>query len=143
MSPFRTITPNFSASPQISVADVAQAAQNGFVSIICNRPDHEDGGQIEAATIAKACAEHGLSFTHIPISGGIPEEAIPKMREALAASSGPVLAYCRSGTRSTNLWALAEASAGAVPEELVEAGGRGGYDLRGLLPLLRSLAQSR
>ncbi|MCA3693833.1 TIGR01244 family sulfur transferase [Aquidulcibacter sp.] len=143
MSPFRTITPNFSASPQISVADVAQAARDGFTAIICNRPDYEDGGQIEAAQIAKACAEHGLSFTHIPISGGIPEEAVPLMREALAASSGPVLAYCRSGTRSTNLWALAEASAGRTPEELVEAGARGGYDLRGLMPLLRSLSQAR
>jgi sulfide:quinone oxidoreductase len=143
MSPFRTITPNFSASPQISVADVAQAARDGFTAVICNRPDHEDMGQVSAQEIAKACTEHGLSFTHIPVSGGIPEEAVPLMREALAASTGPVLAYCRSGTRSTNLWALAEASAGGSPEELVEAGGRGGYDLRGLMPLLRSLSQAR
>ena len=143
MSPFRTITPNFSASPQISVADVAQAARDGFTAVICNRPDHEDMGQASAQEIAKACTEHGLSFTHIPVSGGIPEEAVPLMREALAASTGPVLAYCRSGTRSTNLWALAEASAGGSPEELVEAGGRGGYDLRGLMPLLRSLSQAR
>lgn len=142
MSPFRTITPNFSASPQISAADVAQAARDGFTAVICNRPDHEDMGQVSAQEIAKACAEHGLSFTHIPVSGGIPEEAVPLMREALAASKGPVLAYCRSGTRSTNLWALAEASAGGNPEELVEAGARGGYDLRGLMPLLRSLSQA-
>ncbi len=142
MSPFRTITPNFSASPQISVADVAQAVRDGFTAVICNRPDNEDMGQVSAQEIAKACADNGLSFTHIPISGGIPEEAVPLMREALAASSGPVLAYCRSGTRSTNLWALAEASAGGNPEELVEAGARGGYDLRGLMPLLRSLSQA-
>lgn len=142
MSLFRTITPNFSASPQISGADVAQAARDGFTAVICNRPDQEDMGQVSAQEIANACAEHGLSFTHIPISGGIPEEAVPLMRQALAASTGPVLAYCRSGTRSTNLWALAEASAGVSPEALVEAGQRGGYDLRGLVPLLRSLSQS-
>ena len=115
MSPFRTITPNFSASPQISVADVAQAVRDGFTAVICNRPDNEDMGQVGAQEIAKACADNGLSFIHIPISGGIPEEAVPLMREALAASSGPVLAYCRSGTRSTNLCALAEASAGGNP----------------------------
>jgi len=142
MSSFRTITANFSASPQISVADVDQAVRDGFTAVICNRPDHEDMGQVSAQEIATACAEHGLKFTHIPISGGIPEEAVPLMREALAASTGPVLAYCRSGTRSTNLWALAEASAGRSPEELVEAGARGGYDLRGLMPLLRSLSQA-
>jgi uncharacterized protein (TIGR01244 family) len=99
-------------------------------------------GQVSAQEIAKACADNGLSFTHIPVSGGIPEEAVPLMRDALAASTGPVLAYCRSGTRSTNLWALAEASAGGSPEELVESGARGGYDLRGLMPLLRSLSQA-
>jgi uncharacterized protein (TIGR01244 family) len=142
MSPFRTITPNFSASPQISVADVAQALRDGFTAVICNRPDNEDMGQVSAQEIAKACADNGLSFTHIPVSGGIPEEAVPLMRDALAASTGPVLAYCRSGTRSTNLWALAEASAGGSPEELVESGARGGYDLRGLMPLLRSLSQA-
>jgi uncharacterized protein (TIGR01244 family) len=143
MSPFRTITPTFSASPQISVADVAQAARDGFTAVICNRPDQEDMGQVSAQEIANACAEHQLSFTHIPISGGISEEAVPRMRQALAASTGPVLAYCRSGTRSTNLWAMAEASSGGSPEALVEAGARGGYDLRGLMPLLRSLSQAR
>jgi uncharacterized protein (TIGR01244 family) len=139
MTAFRPITAHFSAAPQISVADVAYAAQAGFKAIICNRPDDEDAGQVSAETIAAACKSHHLGFTHIPISGPADPISIENMRTAIEAADGPVLAYCRSGTRSTNLWALARASAGADPDGLVEAAGGAGYDLHGLVPMLRSV----
>jgi uncharacterized protein (TIGR01244 family) len=141
MTGFRTVTPNFSAAPQISLDDVAVAAQSAFKAIICNRPDGEDGGQIPAADIAAACAQHGLAFTHIPVSGGMNQIQVDQMATALDQAGGAVLAYCRSGTRSTNLWALAQATTGEDAEALVEAASGAGYDLGGLLPSLRALAQ--
>lgn len=140
MSHFRDVTPNFSASPQISLEDVAVAAREGFKAIICNRPDGEDGGQLSANDIAAACAANGLSFSHIPVVGGMNQLQVEQMVSAIEAAGGPVLAYCRSGTRSTNIWALAMAANGEDAEGLVEAAAGAGYDLGGLLPTLRSMA---
>jgi uncharacterized protein (TIGR01244 family) len=128
------------ASPQISLEDIAIASREGFKAIICNRPDGEDSGQMSAATIAAACAAEGLAFTHIPVAGGMSQTQIDQMASAVEAANGSVLAYCRSGTRSTNIWALAMASNGENPESLVEAAAGAGYDLSGLLPTLRSLS---
>jgi uncharacterized protein (TIGR01244 family) len=139
MSQFRDVTPNFAASPQISLEDVATAANEGFKAIICNRPDGEENGQLSAADIAGACQHHGLTFTHIPVAGGMSQVQIDQMAAAIETANGPVLAYCRSGTRSTNLWAMAMAANGDEPEALVKAVAGAGYDLSGLLPSLRAL----
>lgn len=139
MSQFRDVTPNFAASPQISLEDVVTAANEGFKAIICNRPDDEDNGQLSAADIAVACEHYGLTFTHIPVAGGMSQTQIDQMAAAIETASGPVLAYCRSGTRSTNLWALTMAANGDEPEALVKAAADAGYDLSSLLPSLRAL----
>jgi uncharacterized protein (TIGR01244 family) len=137
---FIRLTPAISVSPQISLEDCAAARDQGFAAIICNRPDDEDAGQPDAATIAAAAAAAGLRFTHIPVdASGIDTDHITAMAAALA-EGGPVLAYCRSGTRSTNLWALAEASRGGDPETIAAAAASGGYNVSGMLPMLRRLA---
>ncbi len=137
---FIHLTPAISVAPQIAPEDCAAARAQGFVAIVCNRPDDETPGQPSAATIAAAAQAAGLRFTHIPVDArGIDVDQIAAMAAALAAG-GPVLAYCRSGTRSTNLWALAEASRGGDPEAIVEAAEAGGYDVGGMLPMLRRLA---
>jgi uncharacterized protein (TIGR01244 family) len=140
MSHFRDVTPNFAASPQISLSDVATAAAEGFKAIICNRPDGEDGGQLSAADIKAACEAQGLKFTHIPVSGGVNQAQVEQMAAAIEITDGPVLAYCRSGTRSTNLWSMAMASNGHDAQALVDAAAGAGYDLSGLLSTLRSLS---
>jgi uncharacterized protein (TIGR01244 family) len=140
MSSFRDVTNAFSASPQIALQDVEIAAKEGFKGIICNRPDGEDAGQLNAEQVAKACAEHGLAFTHIPVVGAMSQTQIDLMANAIDASGGRVLAYCRSGTRSTNLWALSQAANGEDADGLVAAAAGAGYDLSGLAPTLRSLA---
>jgi uncharacterized protein (TIGR01244 family) len=140
MSHFRDVTPRFAASPQISLDDVEIAAKEGFKAIICNRPDGEDNGQLSAGDIEAACTAQGLSFTHIPVSGAMSQIQIEQMAAALEAANGPVLAYCRSGTRSTNIWAMAMATNGEDGEALVAAAARAGYDLSGLLPSLRAMA---
>ena len=69
MTDFRHVTDDFTAAPQISVADVAEAARLGFKAIICNRPDDEEPGQPSAAEIGAAAAAAGLAYTHIPVRG--------------------------------------------------------------------------
>lgn len=125
----RQVTTGFAATPQIGLADVEAAKAAGFAMILCNRPDGEDPGQPTAAAIAAEAKGAGIAFRHIPVAGGMPAEAVAAMAEALAASEGPVLAYCRTGTRSTLLWALAEASRGGDPDTLARAAAGAGYDV--------------
>lgn len=137
---FIRLTSLISVAPQIAPEDCAAAAAQGFVAIVNNRPDGEGPGQPDAATMRAAATAAGLRYADIPIDhSGF---AMPQV-EAMAAvlrEGGPVLAFCRSGTRSTNLWALAAASMGEDPDAIVAAAAGGGYDVSGMLPSLRMLA---
>jgi sulfide:quinone oxidoreductase len=113
---FKSIAPGFSASVQLTPDDVHDAAAQGFKSIICNRPDDEEAGQPSAAVIQQQAAALGLSFAHIPVvSGSITTDDAVRMRAALAQMPPPVLAYCRSGARSTRLWDMATAASDGSP----------------------------
>ena len=134
MTDFRHVTDDFSAAPQINLADVAEARRRGFTAIICNRPDGEDPGQPSAAEIAAAAEAAGLTYAHIPVRGAPGPAGVEAMRQAVDAASGPVLAYCRSGTRSITTWAIGQAMSGAMERgELVALGREAGYDLSGVL----------
>ena len=99
------ITDDYAVAPQIRPDELAAIAAEGFVAIICNRPDAEEPGQPTAADIAVECARVGLNFHHIPVSSmPIPAEAIQKHRQVVEESTGPVLGYCRSGQRSAVIW---------------------------------------
>jgi uncharacterized protein (TIGR01244 family) len=90
---------------QISLAEVANLAAEGFTTIICNRPDFEDAGQPTAAEMKEACESAGMAFHHIPIAdGGLSMDIVDRFRDAVGESAGPVLAYCRSGQRSSVVW---------------------------------------
>jgi sulfide:quinone oxidoreductase len=90
---------------QIQPSDVEALRNDGFVTIVCNRPDGEDPGQPTAASIAAECAIHGVAFHHLPISNtGITAAMIERFKSVVADSNGPVLAYCRSAQRSSVLW---------------------------------------
>ena len=126
------LTPTVAVSPQLTSEDVRKAAGEGYRSIICNRPDGEEPSQPTAHTIGAAAAANGLQFTHIPvISGKITDGDVAAMAAALSTMNGPVLAYCRTGTRSANLWALS-ATKDYEPDQLLEIGAAAGYDLRPL-----------
>jgi len=130
MTPFRQVTDQFSTSPQISEADVAAAAAQGFVLIINNRPDGEDPAQPTGAVIEAAARSAGLDYVAIPVRGGPTSEQVAAVREAIDQADGPVLAYCRSGTRSIVTWAIGQAQAGALePDTLIALGAQAGYDL--------------
>jgi uncharacterized protein (TIGR01244 family) len=140
MMDIRTIDERISVSPQIDPADVTELAAQGFVAIVNNRPDHEEAGQPEGAAVASAAETLGLAYTAIPVAQGFSHAQIDAMRAALDAARGPVLAFCRSGTRSCNLWALAEAKAGGDPETITVRARGAGYDLSGIRPVLDALS---
>jgi len=130
---FRRVTDDLSVAPQITIADVAEAARQGFQTLISNRPDGEDAGQPTAREIAAAAAEAGVSFYHIPVRGGPTPEQVEATRQLLGDVETPVLAFCRSGTRSIVTWSLARAAAGDDRAELAALGRAAGYDLSGVL----------
>ena len=136
----RRIDDRISVSPQIDPADVTELAAQGFAAIVNNRPDGEEAGQPEGAAVQLVAETMGLAYTAIPVAGGFSHAQVDAMRAALDAAQGPVLAFCRSGTRSTNLWALAEAKAGGDPDAIVAKAAAAGYDLAGLRPTLAALA---
>lgn len=130
--PFQALIPSLSVSPQLIEADVAQAARDGFRAIIDNRPDGEEPGQLSANDVQVLTAAHGMGFAHVPTIGGkVTDEDVAGMADALAGLEGPVLAYCRTGTRSTMLWALSEA--GTQPADaIIATAAAAGYDLAAL-----------
>ena len=141
MSDFRQLTGEFSASPQITLDDVAEAKAQGFALIVNNRPEGEADDQVPGEQVAAKARAAGMDYCAIPVThAGFSEDQVRAMAAALASADGPVLAYCRSGTRSTLLWALSQASLGTDPDALAESAAHGGYDLASIRPLLDMLA---
>ena len=127
---FRKLDESISVFGQIGPDDVTEAARQGYTTIINNRPEGESPDQPAGATIAAAAAAAGLDYKAIPIDhSGFGPAQIDAMAAALNAAPGPVLAFCRSGTRSTFLWALASAKQGAEGNALIKKAAAQGYDL--------------
>ena len=140
----QTIDDQISVAPQILPEDIPALAAAGFTYVINNRPDDEEPGQPAGAAIARAAAAAGLGYAAIPVTpGGFSSQQVEAMAQALKDANGPVLAFCRSGTRSCNLWALAAAQAGGAPDELIEKAAGAGYDISGIRPLLESLSSEK
>lgn len=138
---FRQLSDRVLASPQIGLAEVAEAARLGVGLIINNRPEGESDDQLPGAEVEAAAKAAGMDYVAIPVThAGFSEWQVKAMAEALASTTGPVLAYCRSGTRSTLLWALAEASRGQNPHALSAAAMEAGYDLTPVRAMMDMLA---
>lgn len=137
---FRRLTDSILASPQISVDDLAEAKALGVALVINNRPEGESDDQVPGAQIESAARALGMDYIAIPVThSGFSGPQVDAMAAALAKSEGKVLAYCRSGTRSTLLWALAQASAGANLEEVKTQAAAAGYDVTPVRPLMDML----
>lgn len=127
---FRKLTDDVLVAPQISLEAVIAAAAEGVTLIINNRPEDESADQTPGPVIEAAARENGLDYVAIPVThAGFAEWQVTAMTDALEKAEGKVLAYCRSGTRSTLLWALACASKGDHPAVLAEQAADAGYDL--------------
>jgi uncharacterized protein (TIGR01244 family) len=125
----KRINDHVSVAPQISPEDIPAIKAAGFKAIVNNRPDGEAPGQPTSAEMRAAAEKAGLSYHFIPLGrDGVSAEMIAEEKDALEGSAGPVLCYCRSGTRSTTLWALSQA--GKLPaEEIVQSAAHAGYDI--------------
>jgi sulfide:quinone oxidoreductase len=111
---YARLSDNYSVAPQIQPEDVAYFASEGFTTIICNRPDGEDVGQPPSAAIRDACTEHDVEFHMIPMQGrGLDTETVGQFITVMRNASGPVLGYCRRGTRSA---ILSQVASQAPPE---------------------------
>ena len=137
----RSLTDSYAVSPQISLGDLAAIKAAGFTTVIDNRPDGEIPGELHAAAMQAAAEALGLTFVINPVIGGaLTLENVVAQKAALESASGPVLAYCASGNRSSVVWALAHA--GKRPtDELIAIPARFGYQLEGLRGQIEALAR--
>lgn len=141
MSDFRKLSDTMFASPQIGLDDVATARDLGIALIVNNRPEGESLDQVPGEEIEAAARDLGIAYLAIPIThAGFSHPQVSALVEAMQSADGPVLGYCRSGTRSTLLWALARASMGEDPAALADAAANAGYDVAAIRPAMDALA---
>jgi uncharacterized protein (TIGR01244 family) len=135
MTDFRKVTDDFSVAPQIAPGDIAEAAKQGFVLVINNRPDGESPDQPSSETMALEARKAGIAYAHVPVRGMPTQAQIEQEQALIEEAPGPVLAFCRSGTRSIVTWSIGQAQTGLrdVPT-LIELGAAAGYDVSGVLP---------
>ena len=137
----RALTPDYAVSPQIDPEDFAAIKAAGYTRVINNRPDAEIPPSHHTNTMQAAAEAAGLEFVVNPVIGGaLTMDNVTTQAEAIASASGPVLAYCASGNRSSICWALAKA--GEVPaNDLISTAARYGYNLEGLRAQIDALAR--
>ncbi len=134
MPDIRTVTADFAVAPQILPEDLASIAAAGFKRVISNRPDAEVPPALSSAAMAAAAQAAGLDYVHVPIVGMPSPAQVAMIFAGVDSADGPVLAYCRSGTRSITAWAIGQVRhGGAAPDALIALGRDAGYDLSGVL----------
>lgn len=104
---YMKLTDTIAVAGQINVEQVREIAAAGFRVLVNNRPDGEDAGQPSGAEIEAAALAAGLEYHHLPVTGmNFPGPDVERMAQLLDDSARPVFAFCRTGTRCTNLWVV-------------------------------------
>ncbi|HVB15981.1 MAG TPA: TIGR01244 family sulfur transferase [Stellaceae bacterium] len=138
--PLAELAPGLSATGKLDRSDIEALAAQGVRTIINNRPDGEDPGQLPAADARRLAEAHGIAYHHIPVTAASLSRAdVDAFAQVLATASQPIVAHCRSGTRSTLLWALSRLRDGADPFALVAEAARHGIDIASLPALAARL----
>ena len=134
---FKQLDHSTFVSGQVEPHHIDEAKQLGITMVINNRPDGEDASQPTSATMEQACTDCGLAYRHVPIARGMGPTDIAAMRDAIhATGDGKLLAFCRSGNRSTLAWALARREDGAHADDLIRAAEGAGFSLAPIQHLL-------
>ncbi|MDO9312973.1 MAG: TIGR01244 family sulfur transferase [Burkholderiaceae bacterium] len=129
----RPLTGELSVAPQIAAADMQALADAGFRSVICNRPDGEGADQPTCDELERAALERGIEVRYLPAeSGKVTDEQGAEFGALMAALPKPVLAFCRTGMRSTTMWALSQAGKMPLPQ-IIELSSKAGFDLKGVV----------
>lgn len=136
----RALTPAYAVSPQIEPSDIPALKDAGYTTVIDNRPDGEIPAELHTDPMRIAVEAAGLAFVANPVIGGaLTQSNVDLQRAAMDEATGPVLAYCASGNRSSVVWALA--NAGTMPvDDLIGIPAKYGYQLEHLRPTLEQLA---
>ena len=112
-------TDRFATAPQIDPNDMAAIAAQGFSTVVNNRPDGEGPDQPSFKEIEAAALQYGLQAHYLPAeSGKVRDEDGKAFGQLLHTLPGPVLAYCRTGMRSTTMWALSQSGITPLPQIL-------------------------
>jgi sulfide:quinone oxidoreductase len=136
LPPLAELAPGLSAAGKLDRADIEALADAGVKTIINNRPDGEDPGQLPAADARKLAESRGIAYHHIPFTAATLTKAeVDAFAATLASAKGPIVAHCRSGTRSTLVWALTRMREGADPMALIAQAAGNGIDIA-VLPAL-------
>ncbi|MBS0270511.1 MAG: TIGR01244 family phosphatase [Proteobacteria bacterium] len=139
----KKLTSDLSVAEQINPGDLAEVAKLGFKSIMSNRPDGEGEGQPSFAEIANEAHRLGLEVRYIPVvSGKLTDEDTAAFQAAIEVMPKPILAYCRTGTRCTTLWALSQVGQRTV-DDILNVAQNAGYDLKGVEARLHALVPLR
>ena len=126
------IIDDYVVSDQITEEDIEQLKEAGFKTIFCNRPDNEEQNQVTVKSIQDKAIESGLNFIHQPVIGGqISQNDIDQFSDYFDAAEKPIFAYCRTGTRSSMLWALSESGKRSI-DEILQLTSAAGYNLSNL-----------
>ncbi|MFT5067851.1 MAG: hypothetical protein ACJAXK_002136 [Yoonia sp.] len=134
------ITPAFAVSPQIDPTDLPAIAAAGFTCVICNRPDEEVPSSHQAHAMQIATEAAGLQFVRLPVTHqGLTQDLVDQQKAAINNATGPVLAYCASGTRSSIVWSLSQAG-DMTTDDIINATQSAGYELGGMRGQLDMLA---
>ena len=129
----KPLTPELSVAPQIVAADMPEVARAGYRSVICNRPDGEAADQPTFSELERAALEQGLQIRYLPaVSGKVTDEQGAGFGQLMAELPKPVLAFCRTGMRSTTMWALSQAAQMPLPQ-ILEKASKAGHDLKGVV----------
>ena len=137
----RRLSDRYAVSPQIMPQDVAAQKAGGFATVICNRPDREIPPDLHAAVIGPLVEAAGMRFVANPVIGGaMTRDNVVAQAAAIAAATGPVFAYCASGNRSSQVWALTEAGHQSA-DALIGAAAKFGYNLEPLRVQIEAFAK--
>jgi uncharacterized protein (TIGR01244 family) len=134
------LAPGLSVAGGLDRADIEALAQAGVRTIINNRPDGEDPGQLPMAEARRIAEGYGMAYHHIPVTAAsLTTGDVDGFAAILQTAAEPVVAHCRSGTRSALLWALTRLRAGADPLPLIAEAARRGIDIAGLPAVMARL----
>ncbi len=140
MADIRKLTSSLSVAPQLTAVDIAEVNSLEFKTVLCNRPDEEEPEQPAYQEIKNAIESQGLRAEFQPVNGAeISDQDVDQFTAHLEGLPQPVLAYCRSGTRCTVLWALSEAGKRPI-DEILAIASAAGYSLDPLRPRLEDRA---
>lgn len=134
------LTEDLTVTGQIDPAEIPLLGAQGIRSIVCNRPDGEVPGQPSFSAVEQAAAASGIKALYLPVvSNAIGEDDVASFGKALEELPKPIVAYCRSGTRSAVLWSLTEAAGRRPIQDIISKAAQAGYDLSGLAPRLEKM----